>query len=187
MSDVKRRQFIVYAALGVAAWGTCCAAVTVSPKWEVLLKNDPFGTTIPPEPPPPEPTAQLELRGVMVEGGKYWFSVYDVATKKETWVQKDDMIASARVKDFDEARDQLTLESPGHRFALALKQTKLIALPAASHNPSALAATGGVPAPVAASRPPAGEIQRLEQVATEIRQRREQRIRKTETAVVTKV
>jgi hypothetical protein len=184
---VKRRQFIIHAALGVAAWSLGCAAAEVSPKWEALLQHDPFGTTIRPEPPPPEPTAQLELRGVMVEGGKYWFSVYDVATKKEAWVQKDDRIATVQVKDFDETRDQLTLESAGHRFSLALKQTKLIALPAISPNASAFAATGGAPAPAAAvSRPPTSEIRRLEQVAVEIRQRREQRIRKTETAVVTK-
>jgi len=49
---------------------------------EKLMENSPFSHASQLTPTPPPTNQQLELRGVLVEGGVYWFNVFEPATKK---------------------------------------------------------------------------------------------------------
>jgi hypothetical protein len=167
--------------LGGLLWlgGSVCAQ---NSKWERLLARDPFAPDLPPPPPPPElPPPPLELRGVLVEGGVTWFNVFNGQTKESAWVRKGEQWASFVVQDYDRTKDALTIEISHRKVTVALKQSKMQLSVGGSNRPTAVASLNAPAAlrsvPAVAAPLPASEAQRLETVAMEIRERREQRKR----------
>lgn len=151
-------------------------------KWARLLARDPFTANQPPPPPPPEPPPPpLELRGVLVEKGVTWLNVYNGETKESAWVKKGERIGSFVVHGYDAAKDAALLESPQRKLAVALKQSKMQLLAGSARNNKMMAfqaMPAANPATTAMASPlPVSEAKRLEQVAEEIRERREQRKR----------
>lgn len=144
--------------------------------WPGLIENSPFvGKAKAADTPPPD-NSQLELRGVLRENGAYFFSVYDTASKKETWVRQGDEGNPFKVRDYDAFRETATMEAHGRMVALVLRKSKVqpsgqpvSAMVAGLARPSAPTSLVKAP-PLAAS-----EAGRLELVAREIQQRREQR------------
>lgn len=151
-------------------------------RWQSLRENNPFQPYQPPAPVVEPPAPNLELRGVLVEGRVTWFNVYNAGTKESAWVQRGDQFASYAVKDYDAAKEALILDYRQRPVSVALKQSRIQASPVSARSNTAVAslampATRSAP-PVLAPAPPAAENQRLEQVAEQIRQRRDAR-RKT--------
>lgn len=144
-------------------------------RWETLLQKNPFYSASAPV----EKTPQLELRGVLVEGKVTWFNLYNAATKESAWVQQGDHATAYALKDYDATQGALTLEFQQRRISVALKQSPVIpdVMPRGRGTIIPAAPAKSTPPAVAVAPPPA-EIQRLEQVAAEIRFRREQELRK---------
>jgi hypothetical protein len=122
---------------------------------------------------------QFELRGVLVEGRGTWFNVYNIETKESAWVQCGDTMASFAVKEYNAEREALILEYQQRSVSVALKQSMVQLIAGAGRN---MPAVGLLAMPTSHSGPPlvapalpASEIERLEQVAVEIRMRREER------------
>ena len=156
-------------------------------KWDSLRQNNPFAAKEPPPPEPPPP--QLELRGVLVEGREIWFNLYNGETKESAWVQKGEKMTAYVVKDYDGAKEALTLEFQQRSISVALKQSKMQLLATSHRGPTAVASRGGAsPLPAMAAMasppPPASESKRLEQVAIGVRQQREQRKKQVSQAAV---
>jgi len=142
-----------------------------------LLSNSPFGS---------RPTAgeagasatPLELRGVFVDHGEPFFSLYETSTRTARWVGLNEAGNPFTVRRYDLAQGVVTVEYQGREFPLGLKQAKVVALPPAP--PLAVAATGPgpIPAPPAAKPgTPAEEAARMAAIAQEIARRRAMRAR----------
>jgi len=119
------------------------------------------------------------LRGVLVEGKETWFNIYNADTKESTWVQRGDHVTAYALKDYDAIHGALTLEFQQRRISVALKQSPVIPGVMLHGNGTIIPAAPATSTPQAvAVAPPPAEIQRLEQVAAEIRFRREQELQK---------
>lgn len=105
----------------VAWFFLCSSSALAKARWEELHKNNPFGDEPTKATTPPPAPAQLELRGVSLERGEYWFSVYDATKQKSSWVRKNDQIAATLVGEFDREKNRLTLENSSGKMILALK------------------------------------------------------------------
>ena len=142
-----------------------------------LLRNSPFGGPAP-KPAAAEASAVLELRGVVTEGGETWLTFYNSSTKKWTTLRKGDEEDALAVRDFDRTKDTAFVTLAGKTAAVSLKATLR-----QSSGPVALIArmASNSPAlpPVFVPGPPVAEIQRLEEVANVIRQRRTERTNQT--------
>jgi len=144
--------------------------------WPGLVENSPFvGKGKATDTPPPE-NQQLELRGVLRENGAYFFSVYDTASKKETWVRQGDPGDPFKVRDYDAFRETATMEARGQMVSLVLRKSQIQATDHPSSSVVASLARPTAPsAPVKTQVQASSEVARLELVAKEIQQRREQR------------
>jgi len=153
----------------------------VASRWDSLLEKNPFVAYQPPAPSAEPAPPQLELRGVLVEGSATWFNVYNTETKESAWVQRGDRMANFVIKDYDPAKEALVMDYQQRPVSVALKQSKVQLSPGSARNTTTLASLGSASrasSPSVAAALPASESQRLEQVADQIRQRREAR-RKT--------
>lgn len=131
-----------------------------------LVKNSPFGaasnTAL------ASPTASpLEFRGVMVDRGEMFFSVYDPATRASQWVGLKEPGNPFLIQSYDEAKAVATVEYQGRTLSLTLKQAKVAAAAPSAPN----VATPATP-PNAAPPTPSEDASRLAAVADEIRRRR---------------
>ena len=133
----------------------------------------------------------LELRSVVFERGQYFFSVYDQGSRESTWVTLGQPDLPFVARSYDQEQEILTVEQQGRTIALKLQPAHIVgqsqpeATPAPPALPSAeeAARQGGArpansappnPSPAA---PPAAikpEDQRLQEMADEIRRRRQQ-------------
>ena len=165
------------ATLGAGAMaGALAVMAAYGRSWPGLIENSPFGGNAKVADTPPPDNQQLELRGVLRENGAYFFSVYDTASKKETWVRQGDLGDPFKVRDYDAFRETATMEARGRMVSLVLRKSQIqvtgqpvssiVASLARPSTPSSL-----VKVPAQAS----SEVARLELVAKEIQQRREQR------------
>lgn len=133
-----------------------------------LVKNSPFGA--------PSATATgvtndapLEFRGVLVDGGEYFFSLYDPTTRFSQWVGLNEPGNPFIVHSYDRDKSVAAVEYQGRTLTLTLKQAKVVALaPSAAGAPPVPA---GV-APNAAVTSATDDSIRLAAVAEEIRRRR---------------
>ena len=114
----------------------------------------------------------LEFRGVLVEGGEQFFSLYEVSTHSSLWVGLNEAGNPYKVQAYDANKGELTVEYRNRVFAVALKQSKIVAqapLPVAPPAPNGQP-PGGIQNIAATT--PAEEAARLSAVAEEIRRRR---------------
>lgn len=142
------------------------AAETAAPSLDGLVKNSPFspaaaGTT--------SATAEtmLEFRGVLVDRGETFFSLYDPASRASMWVGLKEPGNPFVVQSYDADKAVATVEFQGRTLTLALKQAK-VAVGAAAPT----VAPGATAPPNAAPRAQTDEASRLAAVADEIRRRR---------------
>lgn len=122
-----------------------------------LAKNSPFGAGTPTATSIPSlDTAGLELRGMYVDQGKTYFSIYNSATKQSTWVAQGDLPSKASadlgVRTFDANSGVATVESGSHTVQLTLKQATVAKYEAPKEEPAVPAGgfgggPGGLPQP----------------------------------------
>ena len=124
-------------ALILAPAGVHAAAPTI----DNLLQNSPFGG--------PGATgagarsdAPLEFRGVLVEGGESYFSIYEAATHSSLWVGVNEPGNPYKVQAYDAVKGVVTVEYKGGLVTLPLKQAKVLVLAPTAPPP----ATGPSPA-----------------------------------------
>lgn len=123
--------------------------------------------------------APLEFRGVFSDAGESFFSLYDVASRRATWVGLKESGNPFVVLAYDEAKGVIEVEYQGQVRSIGLKQAKVTALPVAPlpSVPASPAQGNAVVVPPAVSTaPPADDTARLVQIAEEIRRRRALRV-----------
>lgn len=131
-----------------------------------LLRNSPFDAA----PAVAANGAALELRGVLVDGGEYFFSLYDPSTRASMWVGLNETGNPFTVQSYDTAKGLAQVAYKGRTLSLALKQAKVVALAA---NPVANAPAAAPSAPVnVSSAANQNEAARLTAIVEEIRRRR---------------
>lgn len=172
MEDMNRPRLLSLLLLCVTA------AAGASQNWELLLERNPFVPYEPPKLPPPEPPPPYEFRGVSVENGVQYFSLYNLETKKAVWVTDGRNNSGLQAQSYDRASGVVLADERGRSFRLALKEAKPInSIVSRLRSDTAVAAatTRSTPLP---QMMPAGvsESGRLDQVAEQIRNRRAQRL-----------
>lgn len=137
----------------------------------------------------------LEFRSVVFEQGQYFFSIYDQGTHQSRWVGLGPGDAPFVARSYNREQDILTVEHQGRSLTLKLQEGRIAGQPAGTpnSNPAPLPtseetarkaggpspANANPPAPNAAAAPapaPAAnpaEGQRLQELADELRRRRQ--------------
>jgi hypothetical protein len=99
---------------------------------DALVKNSPFGegkgATIAEKP------SNLEFRGMYVDHGVTYFSIYNTTTKLSAWVAQGEAPAGlvpVTVKSYDADTDSIILENAGQPVKLSLKTAVIGTAPAA--------------------------------------------------------
>jgi hypothetical protein len=133
-----------------------------------LVANSPFGKAGQ-APDAAGTTGPLELRGVFIDQGERFFSLYDVSSRRALWVGLKEPGNPFVVQAYDEAQGVVTVEYQGQVHAVTLKQAKVAALPVPV-GPGPSATPAGSPGPAVQTAP--DEAARLAQIAEEIRRRR---------------
>jgi hypothetical protein len=119
------RQLLLVA--GLATLPAIAGAVDL----DALVKNSPFGegksATVAEKP------SNLEFRGMYVDHGVTYFSIYNTTTKLSAWVAQGDAPAGlvpVSVKSYDADTDSIILENAGQPVKLSLKQAVIGVAPA---------------------------------------------------------
>lgn len=98
-----------------------------------LVKNSPFGepkTTVLAEKP-----SNLEFRGMYIDQGITYFSIYNSVTKLSAWVAQGEApqgLVPVAVKSYDADNETIVIENAGQPIKLSLKQAIIGASPAAA-------------------------------------------------------
>lgn len=150
------------------------SALDGSERWTQLLDKNPFVPGAPAKTVAPEPPPAYEFRGRSVENGVEYFSLFNLETKKALWVTRKG--GELKVKDYSITSGLELVDPSGRNIRLALKQASPSrgGFSAAVAAPAVTAPIKAMPSPPAAAAS-ASEVQRLEQLAGEIRARRAQR------------
>ena len=100
---------------------------------DALVKHSPFGepksTTVTEKP------SNLEFRGMYVDHGITYVSIYNTTTKLSSWVAQGEAPAGlvpVSVKSYDADTDSIVLENAGQPVKLSLKQAVIGVAPAAA-------------------------------------------------------
>lgn len=112
----------------------------------------------------------LEFRGVLVDRGETFFSLFEVSTRQSLWVGLKEAGNPYLVQNYDGNTAQLQVQYQGKTLTLPLKQAKvgtMVATASVNNQPPA----GNNQSNVSANAP-ADEARRLAAVAEEIRRRR---------------
>ncbi len=101
-------------------------AITASPAKASsnLLENSPFlpaGAAVRAT----QQAAPLELRSILMEGGRYEFSLYDPVKKQSTWAAVNEPGHPFTIRAFDVAKGIVTVEQQNRTYPVALKQATL--------------------------------------------------------------
>lgn len=156
----------------VASAAEPAAAEPAKPALESLVKNSPFGSAAAPAVAGAE-SGQLEFRGVMVDKGETFFSLFEPSTRQSLWVGLNESGAHYTVQSYDSTTQTVKVLYRNQPLSLTLKRAQVIVQnppPVQSVAPGANPAPGG--AQVVGAPSPADEAARLAQVAEEIRRRR---------------
>lgn len=102
-----------------------------------LVKNSPFGeaksTTLAEKP------SNLEFRGMYVDQGVTYFSIYNSVTKLSSWVVQGEApqgLVPVAVKSYDAEGESIIIENAGQPIKLSLKQAVIGAVRAAEPLPA---------------------------------------------------
>ncbi|HAZ66258.1 MAG TPA: hypothetical protein DCY41_05825 [Opitutae bacterium] len=116
-----------------------------------LAENSPFGAGVTSTGTTTE-NSGLELRGMYVDQGKTYFSIYNAATKQSTWVLQGEAPSKATegfsVKSFDSVNSVATVDAGGKSVQVSLKQASVSKYEAPPQAQPVVAA-GGEPMPPA--------------------------------------
>ena len=140
-----------------------------------LLDNSPFGVSRANAAAGNATADPLEFRSVYEEKGNKYFSIYDTATHRSTWVELNDPVNGFSIKAYDGAHENITVDYHNKPLTLSLKRAAAVAQAAVPVSPVPL--PGGVPPPNSPglAAPSPADAQRLQQIQEEIRRRRAQR------------
>ena len=155
--------------VGIGLMGVACALPAQTPNLNSLLQNSPFGRVS--SLPGNHASTPLEFRGVMVEGGVAYFSLYEAADSRSTWVRLNEKTSEDFVvRNYDEQNHQLTVDYQGGSLTLPLTA----AVVSAATRPAPPPAVGMAKSPALRSAPhsPDSEADRLRRIAEEIKRRR---------------
>ncbi len=146
------------------------AGRAAAPNLDNLLQNSPFGG-------PAagaggaRADAPLEFRGVLVEGGENFFSIYESASRSSLWVGANEPGNPYKVQAYDSVKGVVTVDYKGTVLTLPLKQAKVLVLapvsPAGPPQPNGPVGPGS-PANVTSANPGGDPAKLVE----EIRRRR---------------
>jgi len=121
-----------------------------------LAENSPFGAGVTSSGTPVENTG-LELRGMYVDQGKTYFSIYNAATKQSTWVAQGEAASKSTeglsIKSFDALNSVATIDAGGKSMQVSMKQASVSKYEAPAQ--AQPVAQGGEPVPPAG----AGQVQ----------------------------
>lgn len=141
-----------------------------------LLENSPFGKARTTAPGAAETGGQLEFRGVAEENGVLWFSLYDTATKRSTWVRRDATGTGPAIRAYDATTPAVTIEYQSKTLTLPLRRAPQVAVAPMPQPggpgplPGNAVVIGGGPTPSGGA---AGlDAARIQQIQDEIRRRR---------------
>ena len=98
---------------------------------DALVKHSPFGE--PKSVTVAERPSNLEFRGMYVDRGVTYFSIYNTTTKLSAWVAQGEAPAGlvpVSVKSYDSETDSIILENAGQPVKLSLKQSVIGVVPA---------------------------------------------------------
>lgn len=171
---LRCRSLAVLLGVGaVAAFAAEPAATEpAKPALDSLVKNSPFGSAASPVIAGAD-SGQLEFRGVIVDKGETFFSLFEPSTRQSQWVGLNESGAPYTVQGYDSATQTVKVLYRNQTLNLTLKRAQVVvqaAPPPTTFPPNTPPAPGGAPAVAAASSP--DEAARLAQVAEEIRRRR---------------
>ena len=124
-----------------------------------LAENSPFGAGVTSSGTPTE-NSGLELRGMYVDQGKTYFSIYNAATKQSTWVLQGGAPSKATeglsVKSFDSVNSVATVDAGGKSVQVSLKQASVSKYEAPPQAQPVVAAGGELMPPAGAGQ---GQVQ----------------------------
>ena len=134
-----------------------------------LVTNSPFAPAgVPGQ---PGSGAPLEFRGVFMDQGEYFFSLFNPATKASVWVGLNESGQEFSVRSYDEGAQTIVADFKGRSFTLGLSKAPMMATsPSVPTPPTVAGAAMPTPAPAASANPT--EAKRLADLAAEIRRRR---------------
>ena len=178
------RRPLIIAALLSGSLLHPAAALAAPANLESLLQNSPFGN--------PgaagggtRPDATLEFRGVLLDRGEPFFSLYETSSHSSLWVGLNEPGNPFKVQGYDRDKGTVTVEYQSRTLTLPLKQAKIVALtpvlpagpnpnmPGNSSGPMPTGTPGtGGPQPMVGSGSPSEDAARLSAIADEIRRRR---------------
>lgn len=135
-----------------------------------LLDNSPFGASRSNAAAGTGTGDPLEFRSVMEEKGSRFFSIYETAAHRSTWVELNEPVNGYAIKGYDAAHENVTVEYQNKTLTLPQKRAPAVAQAVVSTAPN----LGGGPQPnfpgMGATSP--ADTQRLQQIQEEIRRRR---------------
>ena len=115
---------------------------------DALVKHSPFGE--PKSVTVAERPSNLEFRGMYVDRGVTYFSIYNTTTKLSAWVAQGEAPAGlvpVSVKSYDSETDSIILENAGQPVKLSLKQSVIGVAPAGAAPIPQVAAVASIQAP----------------------------------------
>lgn len=141
------------------------------PALNTLVTNSPFGQpAAPATAAADQQSSALELRGVLLDQGEYFFSLHDPVKRASQWVGLKESDQIYFVESYDPVAGAVRVKFRDQVITLLLKRAQVLVQTTqqiASSQPA-----GGTPPQVGASTPPSDEAARLAQIAEEIRRRR---------------
>ena len=170
---LRCRSLAILLGVGAVAVFAAEPAATepAKPALDNLVKNSPFGSAASPVIAGAE-SGQLEFRGVIVDKGETFFSLFEPSTRQSQWVGLNESGAAYTVQGYDSATQTVKVLYRNQTLNLTLKRAQVIvqAAPAMPSGGGPVPAPGAAPAVAATASP--DEAARLAQVAEEIRRRR---------------
>lgn len=150
-----------------------------------LVRDSPFlPITGAVRPSAPGEGGPLEFRSVVFETGKFFFSIYDQSARESNWVTFGETDMPFVVRSYDQEEDILTVDYQGRSLALKLQPAHTAGQVTDGSAPAPLPSAGEAtgpdvirpthPAPAQAPALDADQSQRLQEMADEIRRRRQQ-------------
>ena len=85
----------------------------------------------------------LELRGILMDGSGYRFSVYDPTKHTGQWVRLNEAGHDFTVRTHDVARDTITLDYQGRTLTLPLRSAKVVGMAVPIESPTGPAPGSG--------------------------------------------
>jgi hypothetical protein len=145
MSPASRPSVSLFAALFLLGSATGAAALEL----DGLVKNSPFGQATERAIGEAKP-GTLEFRGMYVDNGVTYFSVYNSITKQSAWIAEGEVPTNlpVTIKGYDAASETLIVENAGQPVKLPMR-VAVISATAAAPAPVAPAPVAAAPAPAA--------------------------------------